>query len=111
MLSISAILFAMGMQLRCSRWVALSLLIAGIGVGIGLEGFLRSPDALASRYGVVISETIARKGMGETSAPAFDKPLLDGAEFEVVQSTSQWTLGQFPGIGDAWVRNDSILTR
>ena len=111
MLSISAILFAVGMQLRRSRWVALSLLIASIGVGIGLEGFLRSPDAFASRYGVVISETIARKGMGETSAPAFDKPLLDGAEFEVVQSTSQWTLGQFPGIGDAWVRNDSILTR
>lgn len=111
MLSISALLFAMGVQLRRKMWVALSLLIAGLGTSVGLEGFLRSPDALASHYGVVVSETIARKGMGETSAPAFDKPLLDGAEFEVVQSTSQWTLGKFSGIGDAWVRNDAIVTR
>jgi hypothetical protein len=111
MLSISALLFAMGMQLRTKQWVALSVLFVGIGTGVGLEGFMRSPDVLASRYGVVVSETIARKGMGESSAPAFDKPLLDGAEFEVVQSTSQWTLGQFPGIGDAWVRNDSIILR
>jgi hypothetical protein len=111
MLSISALLFAMGVQLCRKRWVALSVLIAGLATSVGLEGFLRSPDALASRYGVVVSETIARKGMGETSAPAFDKPLLDGAEFEVVQSTSQWTLGKFPGIGDAWVRNDAIITR
>ncbi|MCE3014568.1 MAG: BatD family protein [Pirellula sp.] len=111
MLSISAFLFAMGVQLRNKKLVALSVLIAGLGTSVGLEGFLRSPDALASRYGVVVSETIARKGMGETSAPAFDKPLLDGAEFEVVQSTSQWTLGKFPGIGDGWVRNDAIITR
>jgi hypothetical protein len=111
MLSISALLFAMGVQLRRKTLVALSVLIAGLGTSVGMEGFFRSPDALASRYGVVISETIARKGMGQTSAPAFDKPLLDGAEFEVVQSTSQWTLGKFPGIGDAWVRNDSIITR
>ena len=81
------------------------------GTGIGIEGFMRSPHALASRYGVVVSETIARKGMGESMAPAFDKPLQDGAEFEIIQSTSQWTLGRFSGIGEAWVRNDSIIIR
>jgi uncharacterized protein YgiM (DUF1202 family) len=69
----------------------------------------RSPKSFAARYGVVVSESIARKGAGDSSAPAFDQPLKDGAEFEVIQSTSQWTLGRFPGVGDGWVQNTSIL--
>jgi hypothetical protein len=111
LLSASAFFFAVGLLLRRKRWVAVALLLMGVGTGIGIEGFMRSPHALASRYGVVVSETIARKGMGESMAPAFDKPLQDGAEFEIIQSTSQWTLGHFSGIGEAWVRNDSIIIR
>lgn len=90
-----------------------SLLYASIsslllGALIGAEGWIHSPDAFARGYGVVVRETVARKGMGENYGPAFVQPLQDGAEFDVLQSTSHWTLGRFPGIGDGWIDNQAI---
>jgi hypothetical protein len=72
------------------------------------EAIVRSPDRFAMSYGVLNSEATVRKGMGEEYAPAFDRPLLDGAEFEVLQRTSGWTLGRFPGIGDGWIKNEFV---
>ena len=72
------------------------------------EAVVRSPDRFALSYGVINSEATVRKGMGEEYAPAFDRPLLDGAEFEVLQRTSGWTLGRFPGIGDGWIKNEFV---
>ena len=62
----------------------------------------------SSQRAVITIETIARKGTGNSYEPAFDQPLRDGAEFQVLQVSSDWTLGRFEGIGDGWVRNDSV---
>lgn len=61
-----------------------------------------------SSLGVVVAETIARKGTGEDYAPAFDQPLQDGAEFRILSTTSNWTFGRFEGIGDGWIRNEFV---
>ncbi|MCU0720503.1 MAG: BatD family protein [Pirellula sp.] len=84
--------------------------LLGVLASLGLlgEALVRSPDRFANSHGVLRSEATVRKGMGEEYAPAFDRPLLDGAEFEVLQRTSVWTLGRFPGIGDGWVKNEHV---
>lgn len=61
-----------------------------------------------SRLGVVVAETVARKGTGDDYAPAFDQPLRDGAEFMVLSETSNWTFGRFEGVGDGWIRNEFV---
>ena len=83
----------------------MGVLIAVILLG---EAIAQSPDRFAIGHGVLNSEATVRKGIGEEYAPAFDRPLLDGAEFEVLQRTSGWTLGRFPGIGDGWVKNEHV---
>ena len=61
-----------------------------------------------SRRGVVVTETVARKGMGEKYEPAFDQPLKDGAEFTIVSRQDQWVLGHFEGIGDGWLKPGAV---
>jgi hypothetical protein len=61
-----------------------------------------------SRLGVIVAETVARKGTGDDYAPAFDQPLRDGAEFMVLSETSNWTFGRFEGVGDGWIRNEFV---
>jgi len=61
-----------------------------------------------SRLGVVVAETVARKGTGDDYAPAFDQPLRDGAEFMVLSETSNWTFGRFEGVGDGWIRSEFV---
>ena len=61
-----------------------------------------------SRLGVIVAETVARKGTGDDYAPAFDQPLRDGAEFTVLSETSNWTFGRFEGVGDGWIRNEFV---
>lgn len=83
----------------------MGIVVAGVLLG---EAIVHSPERFALSYGVLNSEATVRKGMGEEYAPAFDRPLLDGAEFEVLQRTSGWTLGRFPGIGDGWIKNEFV---
>ncbi len=61
-----------------------------------------------SKLGVVVAETVARKGTGDDYAPAFDQPLRDGAEFMILSETSNWTFGRFEGVGDGWIRNEFV---
>ncbi|MCU0710773.1 MAG: BatD family protein [Pirellula sp.] len=105
---LSAGLFA-GYAIRGkNQWLLgsmLGLLIASVVLG---EAVIRSPERYVTSYGVLNTQTTVRKGMGEEYAPAFDRPLLDGAEFEVLQRTRDWTLGRFPGIGDGWIKNENV---
>lgn len=104
-----AILFFCSVWRKDRRFMGMTALIVLLSVVIYLEARQNSPARYASRKGVVCQQTVARKGMGNEYAPAFDRPLQDGAEFEVLQRTSQWTLGRFPGVGDGWIHNDSIV--
>ncbi len=96
MLVASAALFLSYAAYRKSRLLIGCLLGVVIAATMLGEALLRSPERFVAKYGVLNSETIVRKGMGDDFAPAFDRPLLDGAEFEVIQRTSLWTLGRFP---------------
>lgn len=90
------------------RFIAASGICVLLAAGLLGEATFRSPERFAASYGVLNSQATVRKGMGDEYSPAFDRPLLDGAEFEVLQRTSSWTLGRFSGIGDGWVRNEHV---
>lgn len=107
-LSSVAVIILLSVWLRLS-WLWLS------GVAIFLLSCLVLWDAWNvqqeiehSRLGVVVAETVARKGTGDDYAPAFDQPLRDGAEFMVLSETSNWTFGRFEGVGDGWIRNEFV---
>jgi len=86
----------------------LSFAIALLSLALGLDLLLQYNDVELEKRAVIVSETIARKGTGNSYEPAFDQPLRDGAEFQVLSETSDWTLGHFEGIGDGWVRNEFV---
>lgn len=105
LMSVSIVALA-GYILRKPRlyWAVLALGI--LGAGLLTDAITCSPDGLASQRAVVIGETVARKGTGKDYEAAFDKPLLDGAEFTILEETSDWVFGHFDGIGDGWVRRE-----
>jgi tetratricopeptide (TPR) repeat protein len=80
-----------------------------VALFLSVDAALAWLDATQSRRAVVVAETVARKGMGETYEPAFDRPLKDGAEFTVIGRSGQWVLGHFEGIGDGWLRVESVV--
>ncbi|MEQ1825546.1 MAG: tetratricopeptide repeat protein [Pirellula sp.] len=94
------------MRIQVFYWAALAALTVSIAVGVDLA--LTSPDLLAPKLAVVVRETMARKGTDDRYEPAFDKPLRDGAEFTILDDAGEWTFGHFEGVGDGWVRNDTI---
>ena len=79
-----------------------------ISTAIGIDCGVSNGDVSNSRRAVITGETIARKGIGNSYEPAFDQPLRDGAEFRVLNETSDWTFGHFESIGDGWVQNDFV---
>ncbi len=99
---------ALAVLTRVSRlaWLALATLV--IGSILGIEVYLNNAESLGAQRAVITGETIARKGTGSSYEPAFDQPLRDGAEFQVLSESSDWTLGRFEGIGDGWVKNDFV---
>ncbi len=88
-------------------WIATGSLLV-IGSVMSVEVVLSRAEAEGSTRAVIVCETIARKGMGSSYEAAFDQPLRDGAEFEVLSQTGEWTLGHFQGIGEGWIRNDCL---
>jgi len=105
---LSALTMVAGNFLRRPRvyWLTGGLLL--LCVLVGVDAALCYDDALGQRRAVITGETIARKGTGESYEPAFDQPLRDGAEFEVLNQTADWTFGHFESIGDGWVRNEFV---
>jgi tetratricopeptide (TPR) repeat protein len=93
-------------RIRLFYWALLVVaLISFVG---GLELLLQYSEVELEKRAVIIAETIARKGTGNSYEAAFDQPLRDGAEFRVLSETADWTLGHFEGIGDGWVRNEFV---
>lgn len=107
-LTLGALATVLAVIVRRSRFYWLSIGFVLISVAIGADAVLTNPDVVGARRAVITGETMARKGMGASYEPAFDQPLRDGAEFQVLQETSDWTFGHFEGIGDGWVRNEFV---
>lgn len=106
--AIAAITSTIAVFLRRSRlhWIAAGLVL--ISAALAVDSFLNNPDFVNAHRAVMTGETIARKGMGSSYEPAFDQPLRDGAEFQVLNQTADWTFGHFEGIGDGWIRNEFV---
>ena len=107
-LSLAAIAAVAAVGLRIPRMtLPISLLIL-VSLAVGVDAAIAATEVTDSHRAVITGETIARKGTGNSYEAAFDQPLRDGAEFQVLSQTSDWTLGHFEGIGDGWVRNEFI---
>ena len=107
-LTLPAVITSLAIAMRLSRvhWLTAGLLV--ISVGFGSDILLSQSEATGSRRAVITGETIARKGTGHSYEPAFDQQLRDGAEFQVLSETPDWTFGHFESIGDGWVRNEFV---
>ncbi len=107
-LALVAISIASAVLLRRPRlnFVTGGLLIISLAMGIDVA--LGYADFMGSRRAVITGETIARKGIGTSYEAAFDQPLRDGAEFQVLSEASDWTFGHFENIGDGWIRNEFV---
>lgn len=105
---LSAVLGCLAVVLRRPqlRRGAVGLLV--VASALGLDAALSRSEVLGTWRAVIVGETIARKGTGQSYEPAFDQPLRDGAEFEVLNETADWVLGRFPGVGDGWVKKEFV---
>ena len=62
------------------------------------------------QHGVVIVETIARKGDSESYAAAFNDSLQEGMEFIVLGQRNDWLRIQLPRTGEGWIlRRKTVL--
>jgi len=108
LLGLAPLVLLVAVTIRKNRLIGLALAIALIGLAFCADSFLNSPARLLASYAVITGETIARKGIDKDYEPAFDQPVRDGAEFQVLDETNGWTLGHFEGIGDGWVKNEFV---
>jgi hypothetical protein len=107
-LLIAALAACVALLLRRPRIYWLCALLLVIGAVMTVDAGLAA-SVSGSRHGVVIHETVARKGIGKDYEPAFDQPLKDGAEFSVLSENGDWVLGHFEGIGDGWLRKVHVV--
>ena len=107
-LSLAAVALAVAAFLRVSRLSLPIALLVFCSLAIGLDAALSDTEITGFRRGVITGETTARKGTDTSYEAAFDQPLRDGAEFQILNETHDWTLGHFEGIGDGWVRNEFV---
>jgi hypothetical protein len=105
-LIMAAVLWVCAIFRRLSRLHGVTGALVCLGLALGIDLMLSNPRSVTRA--VIIAETTARKGTADDYEPAFSQPLRDGAEFRILSETSEWTLGQFEGIGDGWVRNQFI---
>ena len=106
LLSSAAAVSVIAVLIRKSRLHVLSGLLITGAIAIGVDAALSHPQR--NSRAVITQETMARKGTGKDHEAAFDQPLKDGAEFKVLSETRGWVFGHFEGIGDGWVRSESV---
>lgn len=107
-LTLAAIATTLAVWFRMPRVVLPITILMVCTLAIGIDAVLCDSEIMGSKLAVITGETIARKGTGQSYEPAFDQPLRDGAEFEMLSETPEWTFGHFEGIGDGWIRNEFV---
>jgi tetratricopeptide (TPR) repeat protein len=105
---LAAITTAVAVLLRRPKLHLGTLALLLVAAALSLDAGLSSSTGVESSRAVITGETVARKGTGNSYEPAFDQPLRDGAEFQILNETNDWTFGHFEGIGDGWVRNEFV---
>lgn len=63
-----------------------------------------------TQHGVIVAETMARKGGSENYEPAFNQQLTDGTEFVVMSEQNGWLQIQVAGAGEGWVPARDCVT-
>ncbi|MEQ9409758.1 MAG: hypothetical protein RIK87_18625 [Fuerstiella sp.] len=63
-----------------------------------------------TRHGVVIAETMARKGGADSYDPAFNQALAEGTEFVVQAEQNDWLHIQIPDSGEGWIPRRAAVT-
>ena len=94
--------------IRLSRrwqWLNWTIGLAGAIAVLLLGSLLIEASARASiRPGVIVSRSaVARKGVGESFAKSFTKPLHAGSEFIVIESRSKWHHVELPDGRRCWI--------
>ncbi|RLS75921.1 MAG: hypothetical protein DWI02_11830 [Planctomycetota bacterium] len=107
-MAMAALLTVMSVGFRIPRLPFPIAAILFVAVAIGIDAALYEERITGYHRGVITAETSARKGTGASYEVAFDQPLRDGAEFQILSETADWTLGHFEGVGDGWVRNEFV---
>jgi len=106
--AMAALLLVGAVLWRSTRLRWLSVALGVFAVVMAIDAGLDHREVESSRRGVVTTETIARKGIGESYEPAFDQPLKDGAEFTILMENGDWIFGHFEGIGDGWLKREVV---
>ena len=107
-MSLAAIATAAAVLFRIPRLSLPIVLLVFCSLAVGLDAALNDTEITGFRRAVITGETTARKGTDNSYEAAFDQPLRDGAEFQILNETHDWTLGHFEGVGDGWVRNEFV---
>jgi hypothetical protein len=104
-MGVAAIVFNGRFRLAYVAWAGLALTIL-LAASAAYDWYRF--DVL--EHGVVVApEVVARKGNGESYAPAFTQSLPEGTEFLVNEHRGDWVLIQLPGNQEGWVRRDDVL--
>lgn len=106
--------FAIGVAWLAFRRRALGWLAAAGAVLTLVAAFSAAYDWYryeAITYGVVTaSETVARKGNGESYEPAFTESLREGFEFRLVDRRGDWLMIRSPGGQEGWIEaQDAVV--
>ena len=94
---------------RPKRWwwatIAVSLLVVVGLLSVALDWYRFEFQT----HGVLVREpVVARKGSGETYDSAFERPLPEGTEFELVRRRGRWLLIRLEGRPPSWVRSEDV---
>lgn len=106
--ALGALLMLAGFAMRKRSFYWASAGVSVVALLLAVDASFAYTEATASNRAVVVSETVARKGMGETYEPAFNQPLKDGAEVTVQERNGGWVLANVPGIGTGWIRREQL---
>jgi len=104
-----AVLACIALVCRFRKGYWLSAAAVVLAIVLSIDAALAFVNVNYVPRGVVVAETVARKGIGENYEPAFDQPLKDGAEFTVIDRSGDWVFGHFEGVGDGWLRRDCTV--
>lgn len=106
--ALGSILAMAGLFLRNRKAYWASGAAVLVAILLSADAALAYEDVYHSKRAYVTRETTALKGNSAEYQPAFDKALKDGAEFTILDRRGEWVLGHFEGIGDGWLKENSI---